>query len=39
VRAGQGADMGVGKMGEEKAHLNSLERGRRAVKLCKRLAR
>jgi hypothetical protein len=25
-------------MGEEKAHLNSLERGRRAVKLCKRLA-
>jgi hypothetical protein len=34
MRAGKGADMGVGKMGEEKAHMISLGRTHVGVKLC-----
>jgi hypothetical protein len=34
MRAGKGADMGVGEMGEEKAHANSLGRREKGVKLC-----
>jgi hypothetical protein len=38
MRAGKGADMGVGEMGEEKAHRNSLGRRDAGVKLCKHRA-
>ena len=34
MRAGKGADTGVGEMGEEKAHANSLGRREKGVKLC-----
>ena len=34
MRAGKGADMGIREMGKEKAHVNSLGRKCRGVKLC-----